>query len=150
MAARLLLSRTSTKKTLLFFTSYLFPKLPSPAHFSTFCRKSKHFHFTPTIHQPPAAKKVPFTATAHGVTWEDPYRWMSDSNDPDFISNINQENSYAEAFMRDTEEMQRILYSEMVSRMPSKITTPPERWGPWFVIPLKCVIPLLCKCFFGL
>lgn len=38
--------------------------------------------------------------------------------------------------MRDTEEMQRILYSEMVSRMPSKITTPPERWGPWFVISL--------------
>ncbi|KAL8533558.1 hypothetical protein ACS0TY_009817 [Phlomoides rotata] len=148
MAARLLLSRTSTKKTLPSFTSFLFPKLPSPALFSSLCRKSKHFQFTPVAHRTPAAKKVPFTETAHGIMRQDPYRWMSNINDLDFISYINQENSYAEAFMRDTEEMQRMLYSEMVSRMPSKITTPPERWGPWLYyecIPEGKEYPVLCR-----
>ncbi|KAK6157759.1 hypothetical protein DH2020_012007 [Rehmannia glutinosa] len=136
-AARLLLSKASAKKTVLSSTFYLFPKLPSLALFSTIGRKSTHFQFAPTAHRPPSAKKVPFTATAHGFTWKDPYRWMSDINDPDFISYINQENAYAEAFMRDTEETQKILYSEMVSRMPSKITTPPERWGPCFYESLR-------------
>lgn len=118
---------SSARKPLLTLPSYLFPKLPSPALFSTLCGKRQHFHFPP----PPPAKKIPFAATAHGVTWKDPYRWMSNISDPDFISYINQENSYADAFMRDTQELQKILYSEMVSRMPSNITTPPERWGPW-------------------
>ncbi|KAK6133978.1 hypothetical protein DH2020_032280 [Rehmannia glutinosa] len=147
-AARLLLSKTSAKKTLLSSNSYLFPKLPSLALFSTIGRKSTHFQFAPTAHRPPSAKKVPFTATAHGFTWQDPYRWMSDINDPDFVSYINQENAYAEAFMRDTEEMQKIFYSEMVSRMPSKITTPPERWGPWLYyqfIPEGKEYPVLCR-----
>lgn len=119
-----------TRKPLLTLPFYLFPRLPSPALFSTLCGKRQHFHFPP----PPPAKKIPFAATAHGVTWKDPYRWMSNISDPDFISYINQENSYADAFMRDTQELQKILYSEMVSRMPSNITTPPERWGPWSVI----------------
>ncbi|KAK6157767.1 hypothetical protein DH2020_012015 [Rehmannia glutinosa] len=147
-AGRLLLSKTSAKKTLLSSNSYLFPKLPSLALFSTIGRKRTHFQFAPTAHRPPSAKKVPFTATAHGFTWQDPYRWMSDINDPDFVSYINQENAYAEAFMRDTEEMQKILYSEMVSRMPSKITTPPERWGPWLYyqfIPEGKEYPVLCR-----
>lgn len=34
--------------------------------------------------------------------------------------------------MADTQDLQRTLFSEMKSRMPAKISTPPERWGPWF------------------
>ncbi|KAL6573596.1 hypothetical protein OROHE_002055 [Orobanche hederae] len=146
MAARRLLP--PAKKKLLPSTFYLYPKLPSLALFSTFSRKGEHFYFTPRAHRPPTAKKVPFTATEHGLTWQDPYHWMSDISDPDFISYINQENAYAEAFMRDTEEMQRTLYSEMVSRMPSKIITPPERWGPWLYyqfIPEGKEYPILCR-----
>ncbi|KAL0463699.1 UNVERIFIED_CONTAM: hypothetical protein Slati_0257500 [Sesamum latifolium] len=144
MAASRTLSRKLTKKTFMSFNSYLFPKLASSALFSTLCRRQ----FTPALPQPPAAKKVPFTATAHGVTWKDPYHWMSDINDPDFIRYLNQENSYAEAFMQDTLNKQRILYSEMVSRIPSKISTPPERWGPWLYyqcIPEGKEYPVLCR-----
>ncbi|XP_057777518.1 uncharacterized protein LOC130995998 [Salvia miltiorrhiza] len=119
MVSRLLHAGSSTRKTLLTFHSCVFPKV-----FSTACRKSQ---FPP----PPVAKKVPFAATAHGLTWKDPYRWMSNTSDPDFISYINQENSYADAFMRDTLQLHNTLYSEMVSRLPPDITTPPERWGPW-------------------
>lgn len=59
---------------------------------------------------------------------------MSNINDPDFVSYLNQENSYAETFMADTRNLQRELFLEMNSRIPSKISTPPERWGPWFVV----------------
>ncbi|KAL3631269.1 hypothetical protein CASFOL_024253 [Castilleja foliolosa] len=148
MAAHLILSKSSSKNTILPFKSYLYHKLASLALFSTIGVKNKHYGFKPKDHHPPAAKKVPFTATAHGVTWKDPYRWMSDVNDPDFVSYINQENAYAEEFMRDTEEMQRTLYSEMFSRMPSKITSSPERWGPWLYyqfIPEGKEYPVLCR-----
>lgn len=121
MAAPLLRAALSTRKTLL-----TLPNLPSPSLFSTACRKTLNL-------PPPLAKKVPFSATAHGVTWQDPYHWMCNTNDPDFISYINQENSYADAFMRETLELQNTLYSEMLSRLPPDITTPPHRWGPWFV-----------------
>lgn len=83
------------------------------------------------------AKKVPFTVSVHGVTWNDPYHWMRKTNDPDFINYLQQENLYAQSFMKDTEEMQKGLFSEMISRMPSKISTPPELWGPWFVYKLN-------------
>lgn len=83
------------------------------------------------------AKKLPFTVSAHGVTWNDPYHWMRKTNDPDFINYLQQENLYAQSFMKDTEKMQKSLFSEMISRMPSKISTPPELWGPWFVYQLK-------------
>lgn len=82
---------------------------------------------------PPVPKKIPYEASAHGLTWQDPYHWMKNTNDPDFINYLNHENSYAQAFMSDTQTLQRTLFSEMKNRMPSNISTPPERWGPWFV-----------------
>ncbi|XP_022881867.1 uncharacterized protein LOC111398932 isoform X4 [Olea europaea var. sylvestris] len=124
------------------------PQQLSPVvFFSSFC-KNKYHYFPPPIQTPPAAKKVPFTATAHGITWQDPYHWMSNTNDPDFISYLQQEISYAEAFMQDTQGLQSTLYAEMVSRMPSKISTPPERWGPWLYyqyIPEGKEYPVLCR-----
>ncbi|GER43823.1 prolyl oligopeptidase family protein [Striga asiatica] len=148
MAARLLFPRNARIKTLLLLSSYLYSNPPSLGFFSTLAGKCKHFNFTPAGDRPPAAKKASFTATAHGVMWQDPYRWMSDVKDPDFISYVKQENSYAEAFMRDTQELQKVLYSEMVSRIPSTIITPPERWGPWLYYQLIAEgkeYPVFCR-----
>ncbi|XP_027151689.1 uncharacterized protein LOC113751765 isoform X2 [Coffea eugenioides] len=113
--------------------------------FSTFC-KSHHSFSQPQA--PPVPKKVPFTVSDHGLSWQDPYHWMSNTNDPDFINYLRQENSYADAFMKDTEELQRTLFSEMINRMPSKISTPPERWGDWLYyqyIPERKEYPVLCR-----
>lgn len=73
---------------------------------------------------------------------------MKNTNDPDFINHLNHENSYAQASMSDTQTLQRTLFSEMKNRMPSKISTPPERWGPWLYyqyIPEGKEYPLLCR-----
>jgi hypothetical protein len=57
---------------------------------------------------------------------------MRNAKDPDFVDYLNQENSYAQAFMADTLNLQRTLLEEMKSRLPTQISTPPERWGHWF------------------
>ncbi|KZV38336.1 Oligopeptidase B [Dorcoceras hygrometricum] len=146
LTSNLILSRSSIKKTLLPLTFQISKELHA-AFFCSSC-KNKNFGFTPPPHLPPDVKKVPFESTVHGVTFQDPFNWMSNTNDPDFIAYLHRENSYAEAFMRDTEELQRSLYSEMISRIPAKISTPPERWGRWLYyqcIPEGKEHPVMCR-----
>lgn len=81
----------------------------------------------------PVPKKVPHTVSVHGLTLEDPYHWMRDINDPDFLDHLKKENFYAQAFMSDTKNLQHTLVSEMKSRMSTMVSTPPERLGPWFM-----------------
>lgn len=52
--------------------------------------------------------------------------------------------------MADTRDLQRRLVAEMKSRMPPKISTPPEKWGPWLYyqyIPEGKEYPVLCRRF---
>lgn len=73
---------------------------------------------------------------------------MKQTDDPDFINYLHQENSYADAFMADTKNLQHTFYSEMIARIPSKISTPPECWGPWFYyqyVPEGKEYPVLCR-----
>ncbi|PRQ40557.1 putative oligopeptidase B [Rosa chinensis] len=119
----------------------------SSSLFSTLCRDHPSSP-APPLASPPVPKKVPFTVSAQGRTWQDPYRWMSNTDDPDLSDHLNQENSYADAFMADTRSLQRTLVSEMTSRVPTKISTPPELWGPWLYyqyIPEGKAYPVLCR-----
>ncbi|XP_022149039.1 uncharacterized protein LOC111017556 [Momordica charantia] len=118
---------------------------PSSSLFSSFCRDRS---FSLPSESPPAAKKVPFKYSVHGVTLQDPFHWMSNTDDPDLADYLRRENLYAEAFMADTQILQRRLFSEMTSRMPAKVSTPPEPWGPWFYyqyIPAGKEYPVLCR-----
>ncbi|KAK9096269.1 hypothetical protein Sjap_021766 [Stephania japonica] len=113
--------------------------------FSSLCKGNL---FSSSPHTPPSPKKTPFNASAHGKTWQDHYRWMSNTDDPDLLEYLNKENSYADAFMSDTANFQRKLFSEMKSRLPTSISTPPERWGPWLYyqyIPEGKEYPVLCR-----
>lgn len=70
------------------------------------------------------------------------------SNTNDLMDHVHRENSYAEAFMADTHKLQSALSSEMKSRIPATILTPPERWGPWLYyqyIPEGKEYPVLCR-----
>ncbi|KAL4185682.1 hypothetical protein AMTRI_Chr10g7150 [Amborella trichopoda] len=110
------------------------------------CRRKNCF--SPFSLQPPKPKKLPSSVTAHGLSWVDPYRWMSNLDDPDLPTYLQEENNYAEAFMADTEHIQRELVAEMKERMPSSVFTPPEKWGPWLyyqTIPKGKEYPVLCR-----
>ncbi|RWW06661.1 hypothetical protein BHE74_00013825 [Ensete ventricosum] len=88
----------------------------------------------PTPPKPPQ-KPTPFTF--HGVTWHDPYSWMSDLNDGVAMRHMDvymeQEEKYTEAVMvaSGADRLQRRLHIEMAPRLASDPCTPPVRWGPW-------------------
>ncbi|CAI0463281.1 unnamed protein product [Linum tenue] len=139
----LLTSRVSTLRRVQIVHSFLF---------SSVCRRGQpsppSTSFSLPSESPPAATKVPFAASAHGRTWQDPYHWMRKTADPDFIDHLRRENTYAAGFMVDTEQLQRTLVREMRSRLPAKVSTPPERWGPWLYyqyIPEGKEYPVLCR-----
>ncbi|KAK7275035.1 hypothetical protein RIF29_16141 [Crotalaria pallida] len=117
------------------------------------CRTIPSSLFSSSCHrfaprEPPSPKKIPFTVSVHGKTWQDPYHWMSDTNDPHLLDHLHRENTYSEAFMADAHELRHKLSSEMKSRIPSTVSTPPERWGPWLYyqyIPEGKEYPVLCR-----
>ncbi|GAB2280158.1 hypothetical protein Dimus_014795 [Dionaea muscipula] len=118
----------------------------SSLYFSTLCWRKPLFS-SPSI-DPPVPKRVPFDVTAHGLTWDDPYHWMSNVDDPDFLDYLKKENSYADAFMADTSTKQKELFLDMTARLPPRVSTPSERWGPWLYyqyIPEGKDYPVLCR-----
>jgi oligopeptidase B len=75
--------------------------------------------------KPPVAEKVPYTVFDNRI---DNYFWMrlSDKQKTDSVpdeqtqkvlDNLNSENEYAEAVMRNTEDLQRTLFDEIVGRI---------------------------------
>ncbi|CAL5197655.1 unnamed protein product [Lathyrus oleraceus] len=84
---------------------------------------------------PPKAPKKPQNFSFHGITWEDPYSWMSSLNDKVGMRHMDvymeQEEKYTEAVMSDSERIVNKLHFEMASRVPFELSTPPLRWGPW-------------------
>ncbi|KAJ0851904.1 putative peptidase S9A domain, alpha/Beta hydrolase [Helianthus annuus] len=67
-------------------------------------------HQKPPSQPPPEPKKIAFNVKAHGVSWEDPYHWMSNTHDPDLLNYLKHENDYSEAFMFDTRNLQSSLF----------------------------------------
>lgn len=87
---------------------------------------------------PPKAPKKPQKFSFHGVTWEDPYSWMSNLSDKVAMRHMDvymeAEEKYTEAVMSDSERLLNKLHFEMASRIPFDLSTPPLRWGPWFLL----------------
>lgn len=123
---------------------------PRPAAFlrlfATSCRRSSLHPSQPQLPNPaalpppPVAKKVPFTVSAHGRSWSDPYHWMRDTSDPDLAALLAAENAYADAFVGSAGGggLRARLAAEMRARLPPSAATPPQPWGPWFVS--RCLV----------
>ncbi|XP_050223257.1 uncharacterized protein LOC126673230 [Mercurialis annua] len=153
LTALLRSSKSSLKfiktSNILSYFHFTIPIIPS-SPFSSKCNKHHPPSPSPSPPQPPPPlpKKIPLTLSAHGTTWQDPYHWMKNTNDPDFINYLHQENSYAQAFMADTQHLQQTLVTEMKNRLPVNVSTPPHRWGPWLYyqyIPEGKEYPVLCR-----
>ncbi|CAN6447927.1 unnamed protein product [Victoria cruziana] len=104
--------------------------------------------FADRLPRPPTPKKIPFRVAAHGRSWDDPYYWMRDTDDPHFTRHLEEENAYVSAFMSRTTGLQRKLIAEMKARMPPEIFTPHERHGPWLYyqkVPTGKEYPIFCR-----
>ena len=91
----------------------------------------------PSPPKPPKPPQKPKTLSLHDTTWDDPYSWMSSLNDKVAMRHmdiyIEQEEKYTEAVMSDTDRLQSKLQSEIASRFASDLSTPPLRWGSWYI-----------------
>ena len=85
---------------------------------------------------PPIAEQRPHSFTTHGVTIEDPYAWLKDSNypevdDADVLAYLAAENAYFEAQMAPHTALVDTIYEEMKARIKEDESSVPQKDGDW-------------------
>ena len=81
---------------------------------------------------PPVAKKVPKTTEVNGHILVDNYYWLRDKPNPEVKAYLEAENAYTDAVMKPTEEFQKHLYDEMLSRVKETDVDVPYKEGDYF------------------
>lgn len=84
------------------------------------------------IPQAPRAFKKPHEVKVHGVTLRDDYFWLRDRGSPEVLDYLKAENAYLEEALKPTEEFQKKLYGEMLSRIKETDLSVPVRRGEYF------------------
>jgi len=80
----------------------------------------------------PVAKKKPKTDTLHGDTRIDEYAWIRQKDDPEVTTLLEAENAYTDNLMKPTEDLQEILYQEMVGRIKETDMGVPYLYGGYY------------------
>jgi len=80
----------------------------------------------------PVAKKVAKIDTIHGDIRIDNYFWLREKENPEVKNYLIAENEYTSAMMRHTEEFQKKLYDEMISRIQETDLSVPEKVGKYY------------------
>jgi oligopeptidase B len=78
--------------------------------------------------QPPMAKKNSKTVEIHGDKLKDDYFWLREKSDPEVRAYLDEENKYADAFMKGTDGFRQKLYDEMLARIKQTDLTVPYRF----------------------
>ena len=76
---------------------------------------------TSTSMEAPVAAKKPIELTMHGHTRVDNYYWLRERENPEVIAYLEAENSYRESVMNGSEQFQKNLFDEIVSRIKKYI-----------------------------
>lgn len=84
--------------------------------------------------QIPKAKKINKKLTAHGEVRIDPYYWLNERENPEVIQYLEQENTYCDFVMKDTELLQRELFEEMKSRYKEEDESLPYFFNEYWYI----------------
>eukprot|EP00741_Cyanophora_paradoxa_P015239 tig00020851_g14709.t1 len=66
--------------------------------------------------KPPVAQKIPHLVKTPFEEYIDEYHWFRDKANPKVMEYLESENTYAEAIMKNTEDLQTTLYNEFCSR----------------------------------
>ncbi|HEU5103714.1 MAG TPA: S9 family peptidase [Roseiflexaceae bacterium] len=65
----------------------------------------------------PIAKRIPHTVALHDETWDDPYFWLRERDNPEVIAYLTAENEYTKQALHHTEALQAQIYDEMRGRI---------------------------------
>ncbi|SCD22465.1 protease II [Brucella inopinata] len=90
----------------------------------------------------PHAPKHPASDTRHGITRTDDYAWLRAENwqevfrdpsvlAPEIRAHLDAENAYQAALMKDTENLQKVLFAEMRGRIKEDDSSVPAKDGPY-------------------
>jgi len=63
---------------------------------------------------------------------EDPWAWLRDRNDPDTIAYLEAENTYADAWFADHDDLIETIFGEIKSRIQETDLTAPIKDGDWW------------------
>ncbi|MBU2893331.1 S9 family peptidase [Colwellia sp. D2M02] len=82
----------------------------------------------------PVAKKVPYEIVTHGHKRVDDYYWMRDDTrtDPEILAHLAAENSYVDAKLAHTSELQETLFEEIKARIKKDDNSVPTKRGNYF------------------
>ena len=86
---------------------------------------------------PPVADARPASSTYHGITIEDPYRWLKDASyptvdDADVLGYLNAENAYFDAMMAPRQALVDTLFAEIKARQQPDDANVPVLEGDWY------------------
>lgn len=81
---------------------------------------------------PPIAGQRPYSFTHHGITLQDPWRWLEDEDDPEVLAYLRAENSYYNAVMGQYQGLIDTIYNEIAERQPAELVSLPQKLGDWY------------------
>ncbi|MDV2992180.1 MAG: Dipeptidyl aminopeptidase BI [Chroococcidiopsis sp. SAG 2025] len=81
---------------------------------------------------PPIAAKKPQSLILHNDERVDNYYWLREKENPEVIAYLEAENSYTQAMMQHTEDLQEKLYKEMLARIQETDLSVPYRKDEYY------------------
>ncbi|MBD8017486.1 S9 family peptidase [Kaistella pullorum] len=83
----------------------------------------------------PKAKKIDKILTTHGHERNDPYYWLNERENAEVIKYLEEENAYCDHQMRDTEDLQELLFEEMKARYKEDDQSLPYFFNEyWYIV----------------
>lgn len=83
----------------------------------------------------PQAKKIDKLLEIHNDKRNDPFFWMNERENPEVIKYLEDENSYTDFVMKDTEDLQNELFEEMKSRYKKDDQSLPYFFNQyWYIV----------------
>ncbi len=76
--------------------------------------------------RPPVAPRHLYTRTHHGDDFTDPYAWMRDKTDPEFLAYLKAENAYTEAVTAPLAALREEIYADISVRTRQTDLSVPE------------------------
>ncbi|MDH3285056.1 MAG: S9 family peptidase [Acidobacteriota bacterium] len=86
----------------------------------------------PVERRPPVAREERHVTDVHGVELADPYHWLRRRDSPEVLAHLTAENRHAEAELRHTEPLRRLLYEEMLGRIQEDDSSVPVAQDGYF------------------
>lgn len=84
--------------------------------------------------QVPKAKKIEHKLEKHGDVRIDNYYWLNDRENPEVIQYLNDENAYTDFILKDTEQLQKELFTEIRNRIKEDDSSVPYKQnGYWYI-----------------